>query len=190
MQNMSPIGWALRPLKRYAEFSGRSSRAEFWWFVLGMIVIFVLMWFVMFGALAGLGTSNSQPGAGMLAMFGFGGLLMAVFGLLLIIPSIAVQVRRLHDTDRSGWWLGGYYILYAVYLAMMLGSLSTIMGAQMRGETPVQPSSGMFGASMLLSLLLFIYFIALLVFYCLPGTKGTNRFGDDPYGADVGEVFA
>ena len=40
MKVLSPIGWALRPLKRYAEFSGRSSRAEFWWFFLFMTVAY------------------------------------------------------------------------------------------------------------------------------------------------------
>jgi uncharacterized membrane protein YhaH (DUF805 family) len=43
---------------------------------------------------------------------------------------------------------------------------------------------------MVLGFAMFIYMIVLLVFYCLPGTKGANRFGDDPYGANVEEVFA
>jgi uncharacterized membrane protein YhaH (DUF805 family) len=42
----------------------------------------------------------------------------------------------------------------------------------------------------IIALLLFVYSIVLLVFFCIPGTKGPNRFGEDPYGADVGEVFA
>jgi len=42
----------------------------------------------------------------------------------------------------------------------------------------------------IMALVFFVYSIALLVFYCLPGSTGANRFGEDPYGADVGEVFA
>ena len=41
-----------------------------------------------------------------------------------------------------------------------------------------------------MGIVMFIYAIVLLVFYCLPGTKGDNRFGPDPYGADVAKVFA
>ena len=48
----------------------------------------------------------------------------------------------------------------------------------------------MFIAIMILGTGMFFYMIALIVFYCLPGTQGPNRYGDDPYGANVEEVFA
>jgi uncharacterized membrane protein YhaH (DUF805 family) len=76
------FGEAIRSvLTKYATFSGRASRSEIWYFVL-------------FYFLAVVG----------LQMLG-GGMLVGVLQLGLIIPSLAVQVRRLHDIDRTGWWL-------------------------------------------------------------------------------------
>lgn len=89
---MSPIEWAMRPLHKYADFSGRAPRAEYWWFylmvIIGYFVALILDSFV--------GTGGMMGSYGMLTM-------IVMLGLLL--PSIAAGVRRLHDTDRSGWWL-------------------------------------------------------------------------------------
>jgi uncharacterized membrane protein YhaH (DUF805 family) len=49
---------------------------------------------------------------------------------------------------------------------------------------------GLAAGTGIFALVMMVYAIVLLVFYCLPGTRGPNRFGEDPYGADVGEVFA
>lgn len=80
-------------LGKYAEFQGRARRAEYWWWVL----------FVILASLAA-GIVDSLIGA---ALTG-GGAGLPVFGaavtLGLFLPSIAVAVRRLHDADRSGWW--------------------------------------------------------------------------------------
>lgn len=86
------MNWFLTALKKYAMFSGRAQRAEYWYFVLFYILIFI-----------GLSVIDSITGsfsaeAGM-------GLLGGILTLALLIPSIAVGVRRLHDTGRSGWWL-------------------------------------------------------------------------------------
>jgi uncharacterized membrane protein YhaH (DUF805 family) len=193
MQNPSPLGWAFRPLKRYAEFSGRSSRAEFWWFFLGLFVLYMVMWFAFFGAIfSSIAAAQGNPGAGMAGAIGIGAILIGLFWLALIIPSIAVQVRRLHDTNRSGWWLGGFYLLYVGYFVLIFGMMGALMAtaASGNGTPPTLPGSGMFTGIMVFGLVMFVYMIALLVFYCLPGTRGPNRFGDDPYGANVEEVFA
>jgi len=193
MQELSPIGWALRPLKRYAEFSGRSSRAELWWFVLGMCVLWFALWIVLFGALAGLGASQTQPSAGLLGVFGIGWLFLVVGWLALIVPTLAVQVRRLHDIDRSGWWLGGFYLLYVVYGAFLARIFFGMMASIKAGSAPPDPAAfgAGFGVVGLLGLLQFVYLIVLIVFYCLPGTAGPNRFGPDPYGRDqFDKIFA
>ena len=192
MQKLSPIGWALRPLKNYANFSGRASRAEFWWFFLFMMIVWVVVYVALVGTLFGAGTTQTGPSEGILGAVGVLGLFLVIFWLAVLIPSIAVQARRLHDTDRSGWWLGAFYLLYLVYFAMLfLG-----MGSMMEGVAPGTPPDpqkvfgGMFIAIMILGTGMFFYMIALIVFYCLPGTQGPNRYGDDPYGANVEEVFA
>src|SRR4051794_36628867 len=192
MHQMSPIGWALRPLKRYAEFSGRSSRAEFWWFFLFLTIAYFAMWLLLFGAMTGVGAAQSSPNIGMLGAIGVGGILIGLVWLALIIPTIAVQVRRLHDTNRSGWWLGGFYLLYGLYIVLMLGSLGSVMAAAAAGgaASPAPPNPAIFIGTMVLGLVMFVYMIALLVFYCTEGTKASNRYGDDPYGANVEEVFA
>lgn len=176
----SPIAWGLTPLKRYAEFSGRSSRAELWWFMLFMLIMFMVMWFVMVGSIGGLASMASEPSTGALGALGGGLIIFVLFSLAIIIPSIAVQVRRLHDTNRSGWWLGGYYLLYALYMAM---AFSTFMSAATDPTAAAEPNMGAFGMTMILGLALFVYMIVLLVFYVLPGTPGPNNYGPDPYGA-------
>jgi uncharacterized membrane protein YhaH (DUF805 family) len=89
---MSPIDWAMRPLQKYADFSGRAPRAEYWWFYLLIIVLYVVATIV--DSILGLeGTAGPY------------GLITALAMVAVLVPSIAAGVRRLHDTDRSGWWL-------------------------------------------------------------------------------------
>lgn len=66
-------------LTKYADFTGRATRSEFWWFILFCCIV------------QGIATTLSQN-------------IQAVIALALFIPSLAVTVRRLHDVDRSGWW--------------------------------------------------------------------------------------
>jgi uncharacterized membrane protein YhaH (DUF805 family) len=80
--------------KKYADFTGRTRRAEFWWFVLVNLGFYVSL-FVL--ALI-LGSISDVLG-------GFGVLLYVVYGLGVIVPSLALAVRRLHDTNKSGWLL-------------------------------------------------------------------------------------
>lgn len=80
------MDWYLKVLKKYAVFSGRARRKEYWMFVLFNFIIAFVLGFI--EALAG--------GPGVLAN---------LYGLAVLIPGIAVSVRRLHDTNRSAWWL-------------------------------------------------------------------------------------
>jgi len=85
--------WATLPLKRYAEFTGRSRRKEYWMFVLLSIGIYIVA-----SILDGIAGLN-----GMIA--GTYGPITALVALGLLVPTLAVSIRRLHDSDRSGWWL-------------------------------------------------------------------------------------
>jgi uncharacterized membrane protein YhaH (DUF805 family) len=84
--------WATLPLKRYAEFTGRSRRKEYWMFTLLVFVAAIVLSLV--ETLLGLG-----------GMVGPYGPLTSLLLLAIFVPSIAVGIRRLHDTGRSGWWL-------------------------------------------------------------------------------------
>jgi uncharacterized membrane protein YhaH (DUF805 family) len=84
-----------QPLRKYADFNGRARRAEYWLFALLMILISIP-----FSIIAEIveATGEMDPAtAGLFLVFG-----LAMVGLL--IPSLAVTVRRLHDSNRSGWW--------------------------------------------------------------------------------------
>ena len=85
------MNWYLDAWKNYANFQGRARRKAYWMFVLFNIIALVVLG-VIEGAI-GLGGQNGY------------GILTGVYSLAMILPLIAVAVRRLHDTGRSGWWI-------------------------------------------------------------------------------------
>ena len=86
------MSWYLEVLKKYAVFSGRARRMEYWMFILFNIIITVVL--ALIDSL--IGTVIRQAGFG---------LLQGLYDLAVLLPSIAVTVRRLHDTGRTGWWI-------------------------------------------------------------------------------------
>lgn len=86
------MNWYLRVLKQYATFSGRARRKEYWYFLLFHIIITTVLFAI-------------DDNTGNLAADGEIGLLSGLYTLAVLIPGLAVSVRRLHDTDRSGWWV-------------------------------------------------------------------------------------
>jgi len=128
------MDYMLMPLRRYAEFSGRSRRKEYWMFLLGVVITAIILSIIE----AMLGLSGTVTGAY--------GPLTLLLGLALLIPGLAVQVRRFHDQNRTGWLV-------------------------------------------LLNLIPFLGGLIVLVFMGLEGTRGPNRYGPDPKGADP-QTFA
>ena len=85
--------WYLRALKNYAKFEGRARRTEYWMFLLiNLVISFVLS---IFGYLI-------QDGSGQV---GFFSIIYTLYGIAVLIPGIAVTVRRLHDVGKKGWWI-------------------------------------------------------------------------------------
>jgi uncharacterized membrane protein YhaH (DUF805 family) len=80
--------WYLGVWKKFAEFKGRARRKEYWYFVLFNVIIQMVLSFI--------GRSISQNAYTILT---------SLYSLAIIIPTIAVGVRRMHDTEHSGWWL-------------------------------------------------------------------------------------
>ncbi|KSB90735.1 hypothetical protein AS593_10305 [Caulobacter vibrioides] len=129
------------PLRKYAQFSGRARRSEYW--------LFTLFTFVVSLAITILRLIVAGPQSLENNSFDVLSLVSLAFSLAVLVPSLAVSFRRLHDTERSAWWI--------------LIGLIPLIGA-----------------------------IVLLVFYCMPGTTGPNKFGADPKQThkDTAETFA
>ncbi|MFA6918656.1 MAG: DUF805 domain-containing protein [Patescibacteria group bacterium] len=88
------MNYYVEVLKKYVVFSGRATRSEYWYFVLfNMIIMIVLSIIDMF-----IGTYSSTSNFNM-------GILSGLYSLAVLLPSLAVAIRRLHDTGRTGWWL-------------------------------------------------------------------------------------
>jgi uncharacterized membrane protein YhaH (DUF805 family) len=94
--NLTPWGeimnWYLQALKKYADFSGRARRKEYWFYILFYLIILVVL------AICDGFIGTTMQGAGI-------GILTGIYALAVLIPTLAVAVRRLHDTGRSGWWI-------------------------------------------------------------------------------------
>jgi uncharacterized membrane protein YhaH (DUF805 family) len=78
--------WKRVVLERYAQFTGRSSRAEFWWYFLANIIVSIVL--------------NVLTAAASIFWVPY-----VIYSLAVLIPGLAVGIRRLHDTNRTGWWL-------------------------------------------------------------------------------------
>lgn len=107
----SATEWMIEPLRKYANFTGRARRKEYWWFQL-----FVTLLIVVLSIIDGMVMMGAER---MMETGGFGPL-VGIAALGLILPSIGVSVRRLHDRDKSGWFIlvglipliGGLIMLY------------------------------------------------------------------------------
>lgn len=144
--------WMIEPLRRYADFSGRSPRIEFWMFflfqtlvVLAFLALYVpiLMWNPIG---AGGKPQDAQAAAAVIPI-----ILWFLFILAMLVPNAAVIVRRFHDQDMPGV-VGGL-----LYGSMWLINLTGLV---------------------------------ILVFMCIDGKPHSNRYGPDPKGRGVGDVFA
>ena len=112
--------WMLMPLKRYADFSGRSRRKEYWMFVLFVVIVYVV--------LALLGSALGETAATAL---------LGIFALGILIPSIAVQVRRFHDQGKSGWFvLLGFIPLVGGLIVLVFMCLEGDQGPNEYGPDP------------------------------------------------------
>jgi uncharacterized membrane protein YhaH (DUF805 family) len=115
--------WKLVVLERYAKFDGRAGRAEFWWFFLANLIVYIAF-------------------AILLQISGIFWVLEVLYALALLVPSIAVAIRRLHDTDKTGWlvllvlipFIGGIILL-------VLCAMEGTKGPNQYGAAP-EPAAG------------------------------------------------
>ena len=134
----SPVDAVKRFFRKYATFSGRASRAEYWWMALVDFVVYAVLGLL--GALAGIPGSSSSgdgqwdPGPGFIPF----GILIFVWLLGIIVPSIAVTVRRLHDAGMSGL----YYLLILIpYAGGLVIFILTLLPPKPEGMRYDQPTA-------------------------------------------------
>jgi len=108
------MNWFVECLKKYAVFSGRAGRKEYWHFSLMYVLISVIL--SLFDAI--IGQLDTRTGIGLLS---------GLFALAVALPAIGVGIRRLHDTGRSAWWL-------LITLVPIIGILVLIVFWALRGD--------------------------------------------------------
>ena len=128
--------------KKYCRLKGRASRSEFWWFCLFTFILNIIE--ALLGSL----------------LPALGSIVSAVQALWLLLPTVGVTTRRLHDRNLSGWW----------QLLPLAAAVPAIAGAVLESD----------GLLMLAGCVVALASLALLVMYALRGTVGPNRFGPDP----------
>ncbi|MEU1395649.1 DUF805 domain-containing protein [Micromonospora zamorensis] len=122
---MSFIAAVKSVFSQYVGFTGRARRSEYWWFALFAVIVGIVA--AILDSALGLTFENGST-------TGFIGL---VVNLALLLPTLAVAVRRLHDTDRTGWWvlIGLVPLVGAIVLIVFFVSDST-HGANRFGPSP------------------------------------------------------
>ncbi len=189
---MSNVPLIFQPLVKYVDFQGRARRSEFWLWVLFRIAVGMVMGTVMTSVMfTGMNFQNPDPAQFMGRYFSVMPILQIV-NLGLLLPSIAVAVRRLHDTNRSGWWYVMPIVVAIVGMILFFIFAGTqLFSAISAGNTMTDAQGMKFALSVIGSMFLFFFLplliaeIVMLVFYVSDGTPSANRFGDDPKGRGV-----
>lgn len=161
---------ASRFWRKFAVFSGRASRSEYWWWVLISVGVSVVLQVIGTAAIGGgFAAPRLDPAAVLLPLVP-----SLIWSLIILVPSIALAVRRLHDTNRSGWW----YLLVLPSLvgaALQLVALGSMDAERLAaGDFAGGIAVGPLVAGLVLALLGLVGSIVLLVFLIL---------GPDPRGA-------
>jgi uncharacterized membrane protein YhaH (DUF805 family) len=133
----------------YATFQGRASRSEFWWWYLFTAIISLIVFIpAMPWYIEVINAANSQTGNAVMVLppvtglASLGLILSAVWSLAVLIPTIAVAVRRLHDTNKSGWWLLLWFLSCCFGIGAIILIIFWVMastpGPNRFGEGPAQ----------------------------------------------------
>ena len=199
----SNVPLMFQPLVRYADFNGRSRRSEYWLWALFLFLVnsaLSILQFSFFGSNIAAMQGASHSNAAMAATMGTGmivGLirLVVVFGLLL--PTIAVAVRRMHDINRTGWWiiLPNTVFVVSLIVVISLTGADFIKQASHANAASGDPSAvvgflfSMMRAFLWVLLPTLAAKVLTFVFRVTEGTRGPNRYGPDPKGSAPTNVF-
>lgn len=124
------MNWYLDVLKNnYANFSGRARRKEYWMFSLINIIIIAVLYAILMSSVDYY--SGDISGLGIFAL-----VVLCIYALGIFIPSLAVTIRRLHDTDKSGWWYLISFIPFGGLIIFVFMCLDGNKGDNKFGEDP------------------------------------------------------
>ncbi len=179
---MGPIKAVALGYARLLNFTGRARRAEYWWFFAWQFLLAaVAMGWVAFElasrarvdpAFAALMQNPQQMEAYVNSLYAGNELPLTIaYFVLFVIPNLSLTIRRLHDTDRSGWLI---FMPALVAIASVFGGFF-LMGAAAASSS----GGGMALATLAMSVPSLVASIWFTVWLCLPGTNGPNRFGPD-----------
>ncbi len=143
--------WMLLPLRRYADFEGRSRRMEYWMFQLLNVIVIAVLVALIFGGMPWAALSDPEAVAADIqigALVWVGGILATLWVLATLVPGIAVVVRRLHDRDMSGWWYLGIIVASMIPLVNFFASIAFLVlmvlpgtkGPNRFGPDPLDPA--------------------------------------------------
>jgi len=161
--------WYLEAWTKYAVFSGRARRREYWTFTLFNAII---TWLVQFGIPHKSYSYRSQLVIPVILV------ILWLFGLASLLPGLAVCVRRLHDTGRSGWWL--LIVIVPAIGAIVLNIIGAIVLNTSYTTSFVTGRIVGLLSGILVMILLTFGIIVLLLFTVQDSDSGENRYGPNP----------
>lgn len=160
---VTPVESVSSVFRNYINFKGRAQRSEFWWFTLFNVVVSVILGLI----------GTALPALNVLE---------GIYFLAVLLPSLAVTVRRLHDTARPAWWL---LIYLAVVLAWIVGGIILAISIGIDDPDVLETTDFQDWPGYVAYMIGCILFslagaVAMIVLCAQPGTAGANRYGPDP----------
>ncbi len=161
--------------KNYTNFKDRTSVSGYWWVVLANFLASFVIGFIagIIAAVMGINSVELADDYSNLREYLASpeNVITSVWSLVNIIPGLAISFRRLHDTNRSGWLL---FVPYAIIGSAIAG----IIFVAISGTDAEKVISGLITVIFLLGIVLTVYYIVLLVFFCSKSVNEGNRYGD------------
>jgi uncharacterized membrane protein YhaH (DUF805 family) len=142
-------------------FSGRLNRAKYW--------LWILIYLIAIAVVTAATYAINSPGAG--------GIVDLVFSIIGLISSLAVMTKRLHDRNKSAWWL----LIFVLVPSLLLGAgiVASVYGALMTDDITNLGTLTIVGGALTLAAAAFLIW-SFVELACLRGTIGPNRYGPDP----------
>lgn len=160
-------------IRKYADFSGRATRAEYWWWVLATVLVGIAV-----------GTIDSFISL-LAGSYGYSPL-STIFALVVLLPDLAVTCRRLHDIGKSGWWQLVWVVLAVLAVVPIVVGVVIALSGLFAGEGSWgEWWSAISWAPIVVGVVIaFLVWIVLLVWWLVwmvkQGQAGPNHYGPDP----------